>query len=81
MSTPMGPCSGLSLVCAGLETDFPEAERNTNPGTANVRSNVTYKIENVTYTGLGEVGTEPDTDAAMLIETTVTGMRRNGPVV
>ncbi len=81
MAAINGANLGLGLVTMGLETDFPEAARNTNPGTANVRSNVTYKIENVTYTGLGEVGTEPDTDAAMLIETTVTGVRRNGPVV
>lgn len=62
MAAINGANSGLALVTGGLETDFPEADRNTNPGASNVRYGVTYKIEDVGYTGtlLASSSTDPD---------------------
>jgi len=58
---------------------FNESTRNTNPGTANVRFGVTYKIQNVDYTGTILIDSGVDPDTQVLIETQVdTNKRRYG---
>jgi hypothetical protein len=52
MAAINGANRGLGLVTLGLETDFPEDERNTDPGTAAVLYGTTYKIANVAKVGI-----------------------------
>lgn len=58
---------------------FDEAARNTNPGTANVRFGVNYKIQNVDYVGSVLIDSGVDPDSQVLIETQLAiGKRRYG---
>lgn len=43
----------MGCVTLGLETDFPEDDRNTDPGVANVLSGISYEIHGATQTGTG----------------------------
>jgi hypothetical protein len=56
MAAINGANLGLGVVTLGLETDFPEDTRNTDPGIGSVAAGVTYTIHAVALTGTGPFG-------------------------
>lgn len=66
------------MVTLGLETDFPEDERNTDPGAANVADSVTYMIANVSKVGTANIGPPDYSESPMVWETHVKGEPKYG---
>ena len=67
---------GLGLVTCGLETDFPEDERNTNPGAASVVAGVLYKIRNVDYVGTATL--QINAEGGTILQTILEPLHRMG---